>query len=304
MTNALALSNVPAPLAQVGDVAERWGTAAADWLQARRSARTRDAYATALAAFLAFAGVAPWAVTRAHVIAWRDELEARDKAPATVAQRLAALSSFYRYAQGEGLIDKNPCQGVERPPVKAYDRAEYLTGDEARAVLRLTPNTARGRRDRALLALALTMGLRRAELLGLRRGDVLERGQGMAIRYTAKGKAEETRPVPPSAWPALRRYLEDLGDLPSAAPLFPLSAQGLRYIVRRYTLAATGRAVNPHGLRHTAASLLYQRTGKARDVQEVLGHARLTTTEIYVHAVLEADRRADLGDVIGAALGL
>ena len=297
MTNALALPSSPDPAA--------WERAARDWLEARRSERTRAAYATAWAAFLAFAGVAPWAVTRAHVIAWRDHLEGKGggkkKAPATVAQRLAALSSFYRYARHEGLIERNPTEGVERPPVRAYDKAEAMTEAQARAVLRLTSNTPRGRRDRALLALALTTGLRRAELLGLRRCDVLESPRP-AIRYTPKGGAEETRRLPGTAWQALRLYLEDLGDVADDAPIFPLSAQGLRYIVRRYTLAATGHAYNPHELRHTAATILYEATGDGRAVQELLGHARRSTTDLYLHKL--ADRRDALGDVIGDALGL
>lgn len=216
-----------------------------------------------------------------------------------MAQRLAALSSFYRYARHEGLIERNPAEGVERPPVKAYDKAEAMTEGQAKAVLALVPPSAR--RDRALLALALTTGLRRAELLGLRRRDVLESPRP-AIRYTPKGGAEETRRLPATAWQALRPYLEELGDVDGDAPIFRLSAQGLRYIVRRYTLAATGHAYNPHELRHTAANILHERTGDGRAVQELLGHARRSTTDIYLHKM--ADRRDALGDVIGDALGL
>ena len=291
----------PAALDPVG----RWEAAAADWLLGKRSERTRATYADAWAAFLAYVNRPPWAIERAHIIGWRDDLVRQGKADATVAARLAAISSFYRFARREGLTDRNPAEGVERPRVKPYGKTAWLTEDEAARVLASIPTSSpTSKRDRALLGLALTMGLRRAELLGIRRRDVLDQGDGRPLlRYKPKGKAEETRALPAAAWRALRPYLVERGDLAADAPIFSLTPEGLRYIVRTYTRRALGKAVNPHSLRHTAASILWTRTGKLSEVQALMGHNRATTTEIYIHA-LQADDRARLGDVIGDALGL
>ena len=309
MTDSAMIRNPqPAPLAIVGadDPAQAWESVAADWLQGRRSERTRATYTAAWHDFLAHSQRSPWAIQRSDVIAWRDAMTEQRKADATIAQRLAAVSSFYRFARAEGLTDRNPCDGVERPKVKPYDKAAWLTEEQARRVLEsIRPGSPTADRDRALLTLALTMGLRRAELLGIRRGDVVERPDGSAaLRYRPKGKSEETRPLPLSAWRALRRHLATMPDTSPEARVFDLTAEGLRYIVRRYTSAALGQPISPHGLRHSAASILYKRTGKPADVQAMLGHARITTTEIYVHNALTDDRRAHLGDIIGDALGL
>lgn len=287
------------------DRAQEWEEAAQEWLQGRRSERTRNTYAAAWLSFRTSCSAAPWAVTRLDVIRWRDAQTAGGLAPASISLRLSAISSFYRYAQGQGLIDTNPAAGVERPKVKPYAGAKFLTQEEAERVLATIPNTQRGRRDRALLTLALTMGLRRAELLGIRRRDILERRDGGAdLRYTPKGGETQTRELPLKAWRVLRRYLDDLGDVAQDTRLFPLTPDGLRYIVANYTRQALGEAVNVHALRHTAGSILYNQTGKGKDVQELLGHSRMTTTERYVHNLLQGDRRGTLGDIIGDALGL
>ncbi len=283
----------------------RWQRAAADWLLGRRSERTRRAYADAWAAFLAYVNRPPWSIERGHVIGWRDDLTRQGKADATIAARLAAISSFYRFARHEGLTDRNPADGVERPRVKPYGKTAWLTEEEAARVLAsIRPSSPTAKRDRALLALALTMGLRRAELLGIRRRDVLDLGDGRPVlRYRPKGKPEQARAFPASAWRSLSAYLAERGDLAADAPIFDLTPEGLRYVVRTYTRRALGKAVNPHSLRHTAASILWARTGKLSEVQALMGHNRATTTEIYIHA-LQADDRARLGDVIGDALGL
>ena len=299
------------------DPSTRWERAAHDWLLGRRSERTRRAYADAWTAFLAHVARPPWSIERAHVIAYRDALVSQGKSEATICQALAALSSFYRFCQAEGLTDRNPCQGVQRPRVRPYDKARYITGQQARQVLAVVDtSTPAGRRDRAILALFLTMGLRRAELAALRRGDVTERPDGVAVlTYTPKGKARETREIPATAWRALRVYLADRGELGKDAPVFvahdraadyrethPLTAEAIRLLVAKHTTQATGQALNPHGLRHSAATLLYKMTGDRRAVQELLGHTRASTTDIYLHRL--DDRRAQLGDLLGAELGV
>ena len=123
------------------------------------------------------------------------------------------------------------------------------------------------------------------------------------LTYRPKGKAEERRPIPATAWRPLWTYLQERGEEPPDTRVFDLTGEGYRYITRQATRRAVGRPMNPHELRHTAAFLLWKLTGRLADVQELLGHSRATTTEIYIHA-LEDDRRGHLGDVIGDALGL
>lgn len=307
----------PLSLSTFKDDGAAWERAASDWLTARRSERTRQAYAAAWSDFLAHVQRPPWSIARADVISYRDALASQGKAETTICQALAALSSFYRFALSEGLTDRNPCQGVERPKVKPYDKARYITQAQARDVLAVVDtSTPTGRRDRAILALFLTMGLRRVELASLRRGDVIERPDGVAVlSYQPKGKARETREIPATAWRALRVYLADRGDLAKDAPVFvahdraapvrrpiALTCEAIRLVVAKYTLAATGQALNPHGLRHSAATMLYRLTGDRRAVQELLGHTRASTTDIYLHRL--DDRRAQLGDLLGAELGI
>ena len=317
MTTAL-IPSTPAPLA-AASAPSAWENAAADWLRGKRSERTRQAYADAWRDFLARVAVAPWLVTRADVITYRDGLAAAGLSDATICQRLAALSSFYRFALSEGLagLERNPCQGVERPRVKPYDKSRWIDTDAARRVLgQVDTSTPAGRRDRAILALFLTMGLRRAELAGLRRADISEPPGSLArLTYQPKGKPRETRDIPATGWRALRAYLADRGELAPDAPVFvahdhgaarrdptPLTAEAVRLIVAKYTRAALGQALNPHGLRHSSATMLYRLTGDRRAVQELLGHTRASTTDIYLHRL--DDRRAALGDLLGAELGV
>lgn len=307
MAETAIIPSSPAALVTVNadsDQVSRWEAVARDWLLGKRSERTRATYADAWKAFLTYVNRPPWAIERSHVIAWRDDLQGQGKADATIAARLAAISSFYRFARHEGLCDRNPCEGVERPKVKAYGKAAWLTQDEAARLLASITGTRTAKRDKALLALAFTMGLRRAELLGIRRRDVIDQGDGRPVlRYRPKGKPEEPRALPPAAWRHLRPYLAELGDVEPDAPIFSLSPEGLAYIVRTCTRRALGKTITPHSLRHTAASILWAKTGKLSEVQRVMGHSRATTTEIYIHA-LQDDDRARLGDVIGDALGL
>ena len=286
MTNDMVLRDAPDP--------SRWARVAEEWLTGYLSPHTQRAYAGAWKAFLAHAGRHPWEVEKRDVIGWRDAMKAAGLDDATVCLRMTAVSSFYRRAIEQGLTDANPAAGVQRPKVKPYDKVHPPT--VTRATLDRIPATAT--RDRAMLTMLLLLGLRRAELLGLRRRDVIEHPDGtMSIRYKPKGKAEDDRDIDPACAAALRAYLVERGDLEPDAPVFPITADGLRYVTKKYFGCA------PHAVRHAAASALYEATGRPRDVQELLGHTRLATTQIYVEA-LQADNRAALGAILAARFGL
>ena len=287
MTNDMVLRDAPDP--------SRWARVAEEWLTGYLSPHTQRAYAGAWKAFLAHAGRHPWEVEKRDVIGWRDAMKAAGLDDATVCLRMTAVSSFYRRAVEDGLADANPAAGVQRPKVKPYDKVHPPT--VTRATLDRIPATAT--RDRAMLTMLLLLGLRRAELLGLRRRDVLEHPDGsMSIRYTAKGTATATRVIDQVSAAALRAWLVERGDdLEPDAPVFPITPEGLRYVTMKYMNCA------PHQVRHAAANLLIEITGRPRDVQELLGHARLSTTEAYVER-LKGDNRAALGALIAARLGL
>ena len=284
MQNALVVRDAPDPA--------RWAKEAEAWLTGYLSRHTQRAYAEAWRAFNAHVARHPWEVEQQDVIGWRDAMKAAGLDDATVCARLTAISSFYRRAIEKGLTDANPTVGVQRPKVTPYGKVHA----PALSAVPLAPvsNT----RDRALLMLLLLLGLRRAELLGLRRRDVIEHPDGtMSIRYKPKGKAEDDRDIDPACAAALRAYLVERGDLEPDAPVFPITADGLRYVTKKYFGCA------PHAVRHAAASALYEATGRPRDVQELLGHTRLATTQIYVEA-LQADNRAALGAILAARFGL
>ena len=299
------------------DPATRWEAAARDWLKKGRSDRTKATYAAVWTAFLSYVQRPPWAIERADVIAWRDDLVSQGKADATVAARLAAISSFYRFARDEGLTDRNPCQGVERPSVEAYGKAVSITPSQYTALLgQVDRSTVQGRRDYAMLILEYGTAIRRAELVSIRRGDLVETPAGdIMLAYRPKGGDEETRTLPRKAVTALREYLADRGPLEASDPVFvahdrgahkrqarPLTAEAWRNIVTKYSQAALGVRIRPHALRHSAATEAWEQTRDLKQVQKLLGHKHVVTTQRYVDHL--EDKRAQLGDRLLAALGL
>ena len=284
MTTDLVVRDAPDP--------SRWARVAEEWLTGYLSPHTRRAYAESWRAFVAHVQRHPWDVEKRDVIGWRDAMKAAGLEDATVCARLTAVSSFFRAAIEKGLTDTNPAAGVQRPRVKPYGKVHPPA--LSAAPLAGVSNA----RDRAMLTMLLGLGLRRAELLGLRRRDVMERADGsMSIRYKPKGKAEDDRDIDAASAAALRAWLVERGDVDPDAPVFDLTPEGLRYVTMKYLGCA------PHQVRHFAASELYAATGRPRDVQELLGHSRLATTQIYIDE-LQADNRAALGAILAARLGL
>lgn len=297
-----------------------WERVANEWLANFRSERTRATYRAAWRDFLRYSGKHPAHVTRHDVIGYRDHLATQGRARSARAQgqraasigvKLAALASFYERAKNDGLIAVNPVAGVQRPKVESYSAATWLTRAEAKMLLQAPDRaTIEGKRDYAILLAILTMGLRRAEVLAMRRGDLVENGERIELRYAPKGGEEQTRPVPTVVWRAICEYLDARGNLADDAPVFvahdhaadarahgtPLTGEALRLMLARYSLVALGRVVNPHALRHTCAGEAWESTRDLRKVQSLLGHASATTTERYLHR--RDDDRGALGDAL------
>lgn len=220
--------------------------------------------------------------------------------------RLAALRSFFRFAALQEPAHGALIERVLAIPTKRYDRrtVQFLTGPEVDALLN-APDGATwvGRRDRALLLLAVQTGLRVSELIGVCRRDIVL-GNGANVRCHGKGRKERCTPLRDDAKAALREWLRGHPGGPDE-PLFPnargkpLSRDGVEYILAKHVARATQhcptlkrKRVSPHVLRHTAAMDLLQHGVDTTVIALWLGHESAETTQIYLHADLAMKERA------------
>lgn len=276
-----------------------------EWFANLGNAATRRAYENALDDFRRFTGIVRpdefRSVTRAHVIAWRDDLARRVPALSgmTIRHRLAALSSLFEYLCERNTVTHNPVKGVKRPPVESYEGKTPALGDhQARALLDVPEaDTLKGRRDRAMLATLLYHALRRDELCRLKVKDCRHERRGVP-HLKVSGKGGKTRYVPlhPAASGLIGDYLEAAGHgLDDSGALFrpvhrwraagdaaAITPDGLYKIVRAYS-AALGFEIGAHALRATAATNALDHQADIAKVQEWLGHANIATTRIYDH---------------------
>lgn len=265
-------------------------------LERRLSSRTVDAYRQdleSLSAFLERSGTDLRGATYPLLRRWLAQLRTRQYARATIARRAAAVRGFYRFAVRRGLVERNPASllmapklGTRLPTVlksgEADDLVEAPVEDDAWAV-----------RDRALLELLYGCGLRVSEACGLDAGEVdLDLGR---IRVLGKGGREREIPMGEAAADSLREYLGGARDLTppgeaDAVALFRnrrgkrLSARDARAVVEKYRRRVlSGRKVSPHTLRHSFATHLMEGGADIRAVQELLGHASMSSTQRYTH---------------------
>jgi integrase/recombinase XerD len=240
-------------------------------------------------------------VTRAHVIAWRKELEKAELAPSTIRRKLSALSSLFDYLCERNAVTHNPVKGVKRPASNANEGTTPALSDaQARRLLNTPPqDTLKGKRDRAILASLLYHGIRREELCRLRVRDIQSR-QGV-LHFRIHGKRDKIRfiAVNPMAQRLIIEYMDEIGhkeDLRSA--LFRpvrnnvtkelnkhLTPDAVYHLVRKYALAS-GLAGEVNGLcvhstRATAATNALDHEADIAKVQEWLGHANVSTTRLY-----------------------
>jgi len=273
----------------------------AEWFANLGSAATRRAYEADLRDFMTFAGIdqpeAFRAITRAHVLAWRKNLEARDLAGATIRRKLAALGSLFDYLCDRHAVATNPVDGVRRPRVDSHEGKTPALGDaQARALLDApASDTLKGLRDRAIVAVLLYHALRRAELCALQVQDLQPRRGVTHLRVHGKGAKVRHLPLHPAAADRIHAYLDAAGHGGTAgAPLFQalrgarrtdrrLSGDGVRRIVAAHAAAARIEVagLGVHGLRATAATNALERGADIAQVQDWLGHASVATTRLY-----------------------
>jgi site-specific recombinase XerD len=269
-----------------------------EWFANIDNARTRRAYQVDLHDFMAFTGITQVTefrtVTRAHVLAWRKHLEARQLSGATIRRKLAALSSLFDYLCEHNAVLLNPVAGVKRPRSNSNEGKTPALGDhQARALLDAPdPETLKGKRDRALLAVLLYHGLRREELCLLKVRDIHDRRGVPHLRIHGKGNRLRHVPLHPASAERLHTYLEAAGhagspDSPLLQPVrttgAAMTGDGVYKCVRSYAVRA-GVAVDGlgvHGLRATAATNALDHEADIAKVQEWLGHANIATTRLY-----------------------
>jgi integrase/recombinase XerD len=273
---------------------------AAEWFANIDNPNTRRAYRNDLEEFMTFVGISSpdelRLVTRAHVLAWRKDLERRELTGGTIRRKLAALSSLFEYLSDANAVMHNPVKGVRRPKVESYEGKTPALGDaQVRHLLKLpVGEDLKAKRDRALLSLLLYHGLRRDELSRLAVQDVHARRGVPHLRVHGKGGKVRNIPLHPGTQELLSDYLEVSGHAhdKSGALFRPirnnrtgeldrmLSGDGIYKLVRSYA-KKLGVEIGVHALRATAATNALEHEADIAKVQEWLGHANIATTRLY-----------------------
>ena len=272
-----------------------------DWLQrfdehlAHRnlSPHTRENYARDLMVLKDFCvkqKLGGWgALDVHHVRAFVSQRHRQGLAPKSLQRVLASIRSFYVFLQGEGVAKQNPAEGV-RAPKAAKRLPDTLDADQMARLLQIPGDDAETVRDRAIMELLYSSGLRLAELISARLTDI-DLGQGL-ITVTGKGNKTRIVPVGRMALDAVRAWLKARGEFakPEDQDLFvsvrggPLSPRSVQARLKHWgKVQGVQQGIYPHLLRHSFASHVLESSGDLRAVQELLGHANISTTQIYTH---------------------
>jgi integrase/recombinase XerC len=231
---------------------------------------------------------------------WLAALHKDQKKKSSIARKLAALRTFFQFLVREGLLEGNPAKLVATPR-QEKKLPKHLSIEEAvRFIESPDSETDLGKRDRAMLELMYATGVRVAELTTLNLGDIDFRNQ--LIRVTGKRRKQRIVPFGEPAGVAIKEYLTVREKFLFNAPISKreddavfLNYQGTRIttrsvgrMVEKYIKICAGmHSISPHALRHSFATHLLDSGADLRDIQELLGHARLSTTQVYTHVSME-----------------
>ncbi|MEZ5562715.1 MAG: tyrosine recombinase XerC [Gammaproteobacteria bacterium] len=262
-------------------------------LERRLSEHTAKAYRRDLGCLAEFCdknGIGSFAELKSHQLRRFAALShAGGLAPRSIQRRLSGVRSFMKYLIREGMLKSNPGAGVAAPQV-ARRLPDTLDTDQMARLLQIEGSEADTVRDRAMLELFYSSGLRLAELIGLDLGDV-DLADG-TVRVTGKGSKVRIVPVGRFARRSISDWLAIRDESASAGePALFVSNRGTRISPRtvqnrvRYWAQRAGlpRRVYPHLFRHSFATHLLESSSELRSVQEMLGHADISTTQIYTH---------------------
>jgi site-specific recombinase XerD len=273
------------------------------WFANIDNLQTRRAYENDLQEFMRYTSIVQpeqfRVVTRAHVLAWRRDLEGRALAGATIRRKLAALSSLFEYLCESNAVATNPVKGVKRPRLHSQEGKTPAIGDhQARALLNAPDTTTlKGLRDRAILSTLLYHGLRRAELCALTVSDLQQRSGITHLCVCGKGDKLRYVPLHPDAAVHIDAYLQAAGHgadkrnalfhpVKNTRPTSgraSISPDGVYKMLASYaaSLKIDIAGFGPHALRATAATNALDHNADIAKVQEWMGHANIATTRIY-----------------------
>jgi integrase/recombinase XerC len=252
-----------------------------------------------LFAFLEQRDIEPCALSRQIFREYLSRLVADGVSPGSIQRKVSAARGFYRWLHAQGVIESNPLANVKGPR-KPRRLPSFLTHDEVTALIS-SPRGSRPQamRDRAILELLYATGMRVSEIAALNLDDVDLDGQ--AVRVLGKGNKERIVIMGDPAREALEQYLREARPKLATGPerAFFLNRDGGRLSVRRVQLmlrkyaaaAGLGKRAYPHLLRHTFATHLLDGGADLRVVQELLGHANVNTTQVYLHVTEERQRK-------------
>ena len=283
-------------------------------LHSLAAASSQESYGLAIDEFIGWYCSEPrLAFNRTVVLRYRFFLEQRNLAPSTINVRLAAVRRLVYEASDTGLLSPELAAGIRR--VKGAKRlgvriGNWLTVDQARTLLgELPPDSLRGKRDRAILALLIGCGLRRAELVGLGTEDFQIREERWVIAdLVGKGKHIRTVPVPVRVKGAVDEWITAAGINDGA--IFrrisrlgkiwgdKITAKAIWHVVKAAAKRAGIKTLAPHDLRRTCARLCHLAGGELEQIQFLLGHASVETTERYLGC------KQKLGEAVNDNLGL
>jgi integrase/recombinase XerD len=274
-----------------------------EWFANLTNPNTRRAYENAVRDFMGFIGIQRpeefRTITRAHVIAWRDQLVGRGLGGGTIRHRLASLASLFQYLCEKNAVTHNPVKGVQRPTAETAEGKTPALGDHQARQLLDAPidDSVRGKRDRAILSTLLFHALRREELCKLKVKDFRHARKGVPhLKVAGKGGKTRWLPLHPGTSGLITDYLDAVGHgADDNGALFrpvrnnrtgdlggAITPDGVYKLVRAYS-RELGFEIGAHALRATAATNALDHQADIAKVQEWLGHANIATTRIYDH---------------------
>ena len=233
-------------------------------------------------------------VTHIDVRLFLAKLKEKNFSKSSVARKIAALRSFFKFLYREGLIKANPAVGLSTPKIEKKLPLFLDTSDVVKLLESPDSSDDIGLRDRAILETLYSTGIRVSELVGLDIEDIDFISGVLKVR--GKGKKERLVPIGDKALRAIKAYFEKIGvtEINESKPVFlnkskrRVSDRAVRRIVDKYIRKSSlNENISPHSLRHSFATHMLDRGADLRSVQELLGHASLSTTQIYTHVTTD-----------------
>lgn len=282
----------------MADVTKKWERLRADYIryiktERRLSANTVEAYVDDYNEFMHFVlriyGVAPEEVNAAMISRFMQWLYSANRSSASQARRLSGIKSLYNYLLITERVEQLPTESVDAPKAERL-LPDVLSVEEIDALLRTFDiTTAKGCRDSAIVEVLYSTGLRVTELVTLRMNDLFF-GEGY-VRVIGKGDKQRLVPISSAARDKIQLYMEfRKPEKPSEPTLFlnnrgkPLTRVMVFTIIRQAAeRAGITKSISPHTLRHSYATHLLEGGANIRQVQELLGHESISTTEVYTH---------------------